>query len=81
MADVEGLSERTLLRRFQKATGLNPTSYVQSLRVSKAQEVLEQSNISFNQITWEVGYNDTGAFHKLFQKITRLKPGEYRKRF
>ena len=81
MASIATLSDRTFLRRFQKATGLNPTAYLQQLRVGKAREYLERSSMPFSQITWKVGYNDVGAFHKLFQKIVGLSPGEYRQRF
>ncbi len=78
---IAGLNERTFLRRFKKATGKSPINYLQLLRVNKAQELLETTSFPFNQITWEVGYNDVGAFHKLFYKITGLTPGEYRKKF
>lgn len=81
MASIATLSERTFLRRFQKTTELNPTNYLQLLRVGRARELLELSTMPFNQITWKVGYNDTGAFHKLFQKTVGLTPGEYRHRF
>ncbi len=81
MAARGGLEERTFLRRFQKATGLKPTAYCQQLRVGKAREMLEFSNQSIEQIAWAVGYEDTGAFRKIFQKITGLAPGEYRSRF
>ena len=40
MASRARLSERTFLRRFQSATGLPPTEYVQHLRVDKARERL-----------------------------------------
>ncbi|MEM7121925.1 MAG: GlxA family transcriptional regulator [Pseudomonadota bacterium] len=81
MSSVAGLSERTFLRRFQKATGLKPTAYVQSLRVGRARELLEQSSLPFNQIAWKVGYEDPAAFSKVFQRIMGLAPGEYRRRF
>lgn len=81
MASVSVLSERTFLRRFRKATTLNPSTYIQLLRIEKARELLELSTMPFNQITWQVGYSDAGAFHKLFQKAVGLTPGEYRQRF
>lgn len=75
------LSERTFLRRFQKATGLTPTDYLQHLRVSKARDLLEQSDRSLDEIAWAVCYRDTGAFRKVFGRIMGLTPGEYRRRF
>lgn len=76
-----GLEERTFLRRFQKATGLTTTEYVQRLRVGRASTLLQQGNLSAEQVAWEVGYTDPGAFRKVFTKIVGLSPADYRKRF
>lgn len=81
MAQQAGLEERTFLRRFHKATGLKPTEYCQLLCVGKAREMLEFSHQSVEQIAWAVGYEDAGAFRKMFQKVMGLSPGEYRRRF
>jgi transcriptional regulator GlxA family with amidase domain len=81
MASTARLGERTFLRRFQKATGLTPTEYVQSIRVQKARELLELTSLSIKEIAWKVSYEDAGAFRKIFQKTVGLQPLEYRKRF
>jgi len=81
MATKARLGERTFLRRFQKATGLTPTGYVQHLRVGKARASLEFTSLTINEISWNVGYEDTSSFRKVFQKIVGLTPGDYRRRF
>lgn len=81
LAKKAGLSERTFLRRFQKATGHNPTAYCQKLRVSKARELLEFTKKNVEEVSWEVGYEDPGAFRKVFFKVVGLTPGEYRMKF
>jgi AraC-like DNA-binding protein len=81
MAAHAKLGERTFLRRFRKATGLKPNEYVQHVRMAKAREALEFSAQSISEIAWEVGYEDQGAFRKIFNQIVGLSPGEYRKRF
>lgn len=81
LAAEAGLEERTLLRRFQKATGLTTTEYAQRLRVAKAQELLQFGRLPIERISWEVGYSDAGAFRKIFHRIVGLTPGEYRQRF
>ena len=48
--------ERTFLRRFQNATGLTTTKYVQHLRVGNAREELEFSSLAIKEIGWKVGY-------------------------
>lgn len=81
LAAQAGLEERTFLRRFQKATGLTTTEYVQRLRVGKAQELLQFSTFPIDRIAWEVGYADPGAFRKVFTRIVGLTPKEFRLRF
>lgn len=81
MAAEAGLGERTFLRRFQKATGLKPLHYLQHLRVAKARDMLELSVLTADEIAWRVGYEDPGAFRKVFQRLMGLSPGEYRRRF
>ena len=81
MAAKARMGERTFLRRFQKATGLTPTEYVQHLRVGKARESLEFSSLAMKEIAWKVGYEDYGAFRKVFQRIMGLSPADYRLRF
>lgn len=81
MADKAAMEERTFIRRFKKATGLNPTEYCQQLRVGKARELLEFTNKNIEEISWKVGYEDTSAFRKVFHKVIGLTPGEYRTKF
>ena len=81
LADAAGLEQRTFLRRFQKATGLTATDYAQRLRVAKAQELLQFGQKPVEQVAWEVGYSDPGAFRKVFLRIVGLTPGDYRHRF
>lgn len=79
MAGHAGLEQRTFLRRFRAATGLKPTEYCQQVRVGRACRMLEFTNRSIDQIAWGVGYQDPGAFRKVFHKVTGLAPSDYRK--
>jgi transcriptional regulator GlxA family with amidase domain len=75
------VSERTLLRRFQHATGHSPAEYLQRVRVERARELLENSTEGFDQIAWRLGYEDPGAFRRVFRRVMGISPGEYRRRF
>jgi transcriptional regulator GlxA family with amidase domain len=81
MAGIGGLEARTFLRRFKKATGVNPTEYSQRLRVGKARGMLEFTSQPLNQVALAVGYEDYGAFKRVFQKVVGLSPSDYRRRF
>jgi transcriptional regulator GlxA family with amidase domain len=75
------MSRRTLIRRFKAATGDTPLHYLQRLRVEIAKTLLETRLHSFDEIAYQVGYEDTGFFRKVFVQHTGLRPKEYQKRF
>jgi len=76
-----GLSPRSLERRFKAATGVTPLNYLHQVRVEASKRLLEESDKSFDEITWQVGYGDGGFFRKVFVKETGLRPMAYRQRF
>jgi transcriptional regulator GlxA family with amidase domain len=75
------LAERTFKRRFTSATGLTPIAYVQRLRVEDAKRRLERTDATVDEISWQVGYEDSAFFRRLFKRTTGMAPGAYRKRF
>jgi AraC-like DNA-binding protein len=81
MTTGSGLSRRTLERRFRKATGRSPISYVQQLRIREARRLLERTTMPIDEIGFVVGYENTAFFRRLFQRTTRLPPGSYRRKF
>lgn len=81
LGDITGLEQRTLARRFKKATGNTPIEYLQNIRIGKARTLLETTGKSFDIITYEVGYGDASSFRRLFKNSTGLSPSIYRKRF
>ncbi len=76
-----GIGARTFLRRFKQATGDTPLMYLQRLRIEKAKHLLETTPAAVEDITDEVGYEDSSSFRRLFKHITGLSPGAYRKKF
>lgn len=81
MVRRSGLAERTFKRRFTDATGFAPIDYVQRLRIEDAKRRLERTDISADEISWQVGYEDAAFFRRLFKRVTGLTPGAYRRRF
>ncbi|PRY71811.1 GlxA family transcriptional regulator [Halomonas ventosae] len=75
------LAERTFKRRFAVATGLTPIAYAQRLRIEEAKRRLERTDVSIEEISWRVGYEDAAFFRRLFKRTTGLAPGAYRRRF
>ncbi len=81
LAGTFRMSRRSLERRFKQAVGLTPLGYLQKLRVEHAKRLLEEGTRTFNEITYEVGYEDISFFRKIFIRLTGLRPKEYQRRF
>ena len=81
MANYSGLSSRTFIRRFKKATGYAPLDYVQTLRIEEGKQMLEAGNDAIDNIALNVGYDDPNSFRRLFKRSTGISPSEYRQRF
>lgn len=81
IADQFNISQRSLIRRFNKALGMPPIAYLQAIRIEHAQKMLEETEHSIEKIMNTVGYEDTSSFRRLFKKKTGVTPTEYRHRF
>ena len=81
MVTRSGLAERSFKRRFKKATGYSPITYVQHVRIEEAKRRLERTDEPIEDISWAVGYEDPSFFRRLFKRITLITPGAYRRKF
>ncbi len=81
MAGKWGMSKRSFSRRFKNATGDSFNIYLQRLRIEAAKTKLESTRDSFDEITSQVGYEDSRSFSRLFKKATSLSPRAYRQKF
>lgn len=71
------ISPQYLSRLFKEQTGKNFSDYLIMLRLSKAKELLEETNMSIKDISYSVGYSDPNYFSRLFKKEMGISPSEY----
>ncbi|HEY3699699.1 MAG TPA: helix-turn-helix domain-containing protein [Spongiibacteraceae bacterium] len=75
------LSRRTFNRRFKEATGMTPLDFVHHARLQTSQNLLMFTNRSVEEICYNIGYDDIGAFYKLFRRHLGTSPNKFRKQF
>lgn len=64
---------------FKEVTGQGLTDYVNRIRISKAQTLLQGTDMSITEIALAVGFNDLGYFTRFFKKVTKTTPSGFRK--
>jgi AraC family transcriptional regulator, arabinose operon regulatory protein len=79
ISSYTGYSSRHLYRLFLKETGYSPMQYFQRMKIERACVYLSNGNYKVNQVARILGFKDSGHFSKLFTKIKKVPPGEYRK--
>lgn len=78
VAEQFSISQRSFTRRFKAAIGINAMNYWQQLKMAAAKDLLASSNLSIQEISFQVGYQDQSHFSKIFKKELGTTPRDYR---
>lgn len=78
LCKCSGLSKSTLLRAFTRSKGVTPYRYLQTVRIGKAKELLEQG-VSPIDAAMQTGFSDQSHFTKFFYMFIGLSPAAYRR--
>lgn len=79
VANRLSLTTPYLSQYFKQQTGETLTGYVASLRISKAQSLIESTTMPLQMVSESVGYYNLNSFIRRFKQFTGMTPGEYRK--
>jgi AraC-like DNA-binding protein len=79
LADEVHLSRATLARRFTRAVGEPPLTYLSQWRMHLAAQRLRSSTASVEAIGRAVGYTSEFAFNRAFTRVRGVPPGKYRR--
>lgn len=74
-----GYSEGYLSHIFSEALGTTMPSYVNTLRIRKAMELLRRESVSISDTALELGFGTIRSFNRAFQKETGMTPAKWRK--
>jgi len=80
LARRASMSSRTFARRFVSETGTTPHQWVTDQRVLRARELLEETDLSIEQIAGDVGFGSAALLRHHFSQCTGLTPTVFRTR-
>ncbi|MEU9272575.1 helix-turn-helix domain-containing protein [Streptomyces sp. NPDC048251] len=75
------MSKRSFARRFTAATGTTPHAWLRSLRLSRAEEFLETTDLPVEEIARRVGYGSAAVLREQFVRRRGVPPRSYRRSF
>ncbi|MBB4948894.1 transcriptional regulator GlxA family with amidase domain [Kitasatospora gansuensis] len=75
------MSRRSFARRFAAATGTTPHSWLLNLRLGRAEELLETTNLPVEEIARQVGYRSAAVLREQFVRRRGVPPRSYRRAF
>ncbi len=72
-----GFSRTNLYKKFKEITGLSSSEFIRNIRLKRAVQLFEQSDLSVKEIMYMTGFNTSSYFAKCFKKQFGVKPSEY----
>ena len=78
LAQSANISKSECFRCFKSSLNTTPYKYLTEFRLSKAAQLLKQSNEPIGNIAANVGFHQISHFGKCFKEKTGYSPGKYR---
>lgn len=73
------MSRTQLYRKAKALTGESPARFIQKVRLNKARELLQTTELNVSEIAYEVGFTDPAYFSRAFNKEFGAPPSSLRK--
>jgi len=80
LAEFSCLSPSYFVRKFKTNFGYSPIEYFNRLKIQTASHFLSASDLSIKEIAHHLGFEDPLYFSRLFHKIMKISPRDYKKK-
>ncbi len=77
VAGVVGLSYSYFSRLFSRETGMSFQEYLTQIRLENAKQLLLTTNLTVEEITAQVGYEDASHFIRVFKRCSGITPRRF----
>ncbi|MDP2040006.1 AraC family transcriptional regulator, partial [Algoriphagus sp.] len=76
-----GLSRTLVFEKFKALIGQTPNEFIQTIRLKRAAQLIQESDLKISEIAYMVGFSDPKYFSKTFQKQFGTSPSKYKSLF
>lgn len=81
VAEKLNISTKYLSSLLKQLTGQTTQQHIQNKLIDKAKEKLSTTSLSVSEIAYQLGFEHSQSFNKLFKSKTELSPLEFRRSF
>jgi AraC-like DNA-binding protein len=81
VADYLNVSPRYLTDMLRSLTGLSAQQQIHHHLIEKAKDILSNTTLTISEIAYELGFEHSQSFNKLFRQKTNMTPLEFRQSF
>jgi len=81
LAEISNYSLSRFKTKFKKYIGIPPAEYITLQKIKYAKKLLETTNLSVTELSYELGFSSSNYFSTVFKKILNITPQQYRKKF
>ena len=78
VAKAVHISANHLSEKFKEVTGVNFVNYIARIRIEKARDLLQDRHLRISEIAFAVGFQSLSQFNRVFKKLTRQSPTQFR---
>jgi len=73
-----GISLNALHKHFRGHVGKLPSDFLREVRMNRAKELLEETDLTLDQIAKQTGYSCAMSFYTAFKRLFHMTPGTFR---
>jgi AraC-like DNA-binding protein len=77
LARASGMSRSAFFDRFTRTVGVRPMAYLQTWRMAIARDLLENHDLSMDEVAQKVGYSSASTFSTAFSRQIGMPPGRF----
>lgn len=81
IANEVGLSRTNLFVKLKALTGYSPNDFIKTIRLEKACQILQKTDLTVSEIAYAVGFKYPKYFSTCFHQQFSLTPSEYREKY
>jgi AraC-like DNA-binding protein len=76
-----GLNQKRIQKGFKRFFGLSVNKYIKNIRLSRAKELIETTDMSISEIVYAIGLNSRSYFSRIFVEKYGILPNNYRRNY